>query len=130
MPRRALLPARASRVVGEGRPLVASSSSAARSVTALALAIDAGSVSNGFACVRPPGHHAHCAGVGGFCLFNNVAVAARALQARVSRQVSFNADDARQKGQTTRDAYSDRRLGRASRRRVCWFEIPWLSRDS
>ncbi len=35
----------------------------------------------GFAFVRPPGHHALAASAMGFCLFNNIAVAARALQA-------------------------------------------------
>jgi acetoin utilization deacetylase AcuC-like enzyme len=41
-----------------------------------------GGASNGFALVRPPGHHAERDQVGGFCLFNNVAVAARQMQAR------------------------------------------------
>ena len=34
-------------------------------------------VDSAFCIVRPPGHHAFCANVAGFCFFNNVAVAAR-----------------------------------------------------
>jgi histone deacetylase 6 len=53
---------------------------AAGGTTQLASAIVQGKVSNGFAIVRPPGHHAesHCAM--GFCLFNNVAVAIAQLK--------------------------------------------------
>ncbi len=38
-----------------------------------------GRVSNGFALVRPPGHHAEADRAMGFCLFNNVAIGARYL---------------------------------------------------
>ncbi len=39
-----------------------------------------GEVSTGLAAVRPPGHHAESNRAMGFCLFNNIAIAARALQ--------------------------------------------------
>lgn len=38
-----------------------------------------GKIKNGFALVRPPGHHAESAGAMGFCLFNNVAIGAEYL---------------------------------------------------
>ena len=37
----------------------------------------AGEIDNGFALVRPPGHHAEADRAMGFCLFNNVAIGAR-----------------------------------------------------
>jgi len=39
-----------------------------------------GSLKNGFAVIRPPGHHAEFDKQMGFCLINNVVVAARAAQ--------------------------------------------------
>ncbi len=42
----------------------------------------AGTVSNGIALLRPPGHHATSYRSMGFCLFNNIAIAARHLQKR------------------------------------------------
>jgi acetoin utilization deacetylase AcuC-like enzyme len=50
---------------------------AAGGLVTLVEAVARGEVSNGFALVRPPGHHASAEQGEGFCLFNNVAVAAR-----------------------------------------------------
>lgn len=39
-------------------------------------AVVCGKLTNAFCCVRPPGHHAHRNKAEGFCIFNNVAIAA------------------------------------------------------
>ncbi len=43
-------------------------------------AVAEGSATNGFCAVRPPGHHAEHDFASGFCIFNNIAIAARYLQ--------------------------------------------------
>jgi acetoin utilization deacetylase AcuC-like enzyme len=53
---------------------------AAGAVCAGVDALATGEADNGLALVRPPGHHAERNRVGGFCLFNNVAVAAKHAQ--------------------------------------------------
>ena len=55
---------------------------AAGGALAAADAVVAGSVEHAFCAVRPPGHHAEHDRAMGFCLFNNVAIAARYLQRR------------------------------------------------
>lgn len=44
----------------------------------------AGVFQNAFCCIRPPGHHAHRNKAGGFCLFNNVAIAALYAKAQLN----------------------------------------------
>ena len=54
---------------------------AAGGVLAAVDAIMAGELNNAFCAVRPPGHHAERAQAMGFCLFNNIAIGARHIQA-------------------------------------------------
>ena len=54
---------------------------AAGAVVSAVRAVAAGEAERAFCAVRPPGHHAEPALPMGFCIFSNVAVAARAAQA-------------------------------------------------
>ncbi|XP_072105305.1 histone deacetylase 4-like isoform X5 [Mobula birostris] len=68
----------------------AHSSNAARMavgcVIELALRVARGDLQNGFAVVRPPGHHAERSAAMGFCFFNSVAIAAKQLQLKMNMQ--------------------------------------------
>ena len=55
---------------------------ASGAVLGAADAVMRGEISSAFCAVRPPGHHATATRGMGFCIFNQVAVAARYLQAR------------------------------------------------
>ncbi|XP_056418723.1 histone deacetylase 7 isoform X2 [Hyla sarda] len=55
---------------------------AAGSIIELAFKVVTGELKNGFALVRPPGHHADPSTAMGFCFFNSVAIAAKQLQHR------------------------------------------------
>lgn len=52
-------------------------------VVDLAFKAALGDIKNGFAVVRPPGHHAETNQAMGFCFFNSVAIAAKLLQQKL-----------------------------------------------
>ncbi len=60
---------------------------AAGGIVELTQRVVAGELENGFALPRPPGHHAEADLAMGFCLFNNVAIAAKAARAAGASKV-------------------------------------------
>ncbi|XP_052246440.1 histone deacetylase 4-like isoform X2 [Dreissena polymorpha] len=56
---------------------------AAGCVTELACRVGASELKNGFALVRPPGHHAEPEQAMGFCYFNSVAIAAKQVKEKL-----------------------------------------------
>jgi acetoin utilization deacetylase AcuC-like enzyme len=70
-------------------------------------AVAQGTMANAFVATRPPGHHATPTEPMGFCLFNNVAVAARALQARGDAERVLILDWDVHHGNGTQDAFYD-----------------------
>ncbi|CAJ0609452.1 unnamed protein product [Cylicocyclus nassatus] len=59
---------------------------AAGSLIELASQVAENRLRNGFACIRPPGHHSERDQAMGFCFFNNVAITARYLQHKYPQQ--------------------------------------------
>lgn len=70
-------------------------------------AVLAGEIDNAFALVRPPGHHATENRAMGFCLFNNVAIAARSALTTKGVERVFIADFDVHHGNGTQDIFAD-----------------------
>jgi len=84
--------------------------SAAGGVVDLCASIWNGSARQGFALVRPPGHHAERDRAMGFCLLNNVAIAAADLLERGARRVAIVDWDVHHGNGTQQAFYSDPRV--------------------
>jgi acetoin utilization deacetylase AcuC-like enzyme len=79
---------------------------AAGSAAELACTLLGGETRRGLALLRPPGHHAVADAAMGFCLLNNVAIAARAALANGARRVAIVDWDVHH-GNGTQDAFYD-----------------------
>jgi acetoin utilization deacetylase AcuC-like enzyme len=80
---------------------------AAGAAVAATDAVIAGELDNAFCSIRPPGHHARPDGSMGFCLFNNVAIAARhALEHHGLERVAIVDFDVHH-GNGTEEAFAD-----------------------
>jgi acetoin utilization deacetylase AcuC-like enzyme len=69
--------------------------------------VNAGEADNGFALVRPPGHHAEADRAMGFCLFNNVAVGAHYAVERLGLERVFIIDWDLHHGNGTQHSFYD-----------------------
>jgi len=67
-----------------------------------------GKIQNGFALVRPPGHHAESDHPKGFCIFNNVAIAAEYLVRKYGLKRILIADWDLHHGNGTQNAFYSR----------------------
>jgi len=77
----------------------------------LVRAVAEGKVQNGMAIVRPPGHHAMKEEFCGYCLFNNVAIAAKqVLESGLSKRVLIIDYDVHHGQATQQMFYNDPRL--------------------
>ena len=80
---------------------------AAGAAVAATDAVIRGDVDNAFCSVRPPGHHARPSAPMGFCMFNNVAIAARhALEVHGLQRVAIIDFDVHH-GNGTEEAFAD-----------------------
>jgi len=70
-------------------------------------AVMAGDIENVFCAVRPPGHHAKRDRAMGFCIFNNVAIAARYIQKKYELSKVLIVDWDVHHGNGTQDAFYD-----------------------
>ena len=68
----------------------------------------AGELDGGFALVRPPGHHAEHAQARGFCLFNNIAVAAELARKKLGLERILIVDWDLHHGNGTMHSFNDR----------------------
>ena len=88
---------------------------AAGSAMAATDAVIAGDIDNAFCATRPPGHHARPGGPMGFCMFNNVALAAlHALDSHGLERVAIIDFDVHHGNGTAESFHDDRRVLMAS----------------
>jgi acetoin utilization deacetylase AcuC-like enzyme len=80
---------------------------AGAAVTAVDHVMDGGAGTRAMALVRPPGHHAERARAMGFCLFNNIAIAAAHARARGLERVAVVDYDVHHGNGTQWSFYSD-----------------------